>query len=739
MNKQKTLILIFLLVGFLQTAFAAPSDFDAIKKRVLQTLTEYSVNDETIENLVNSLQDDGTWPGIDYEDVSREGFQHSRHSSNLVALARAYNVKSSEFYKSKKVKSAVEAALQNWVDNDYICDNWWHNQIGTPNNLVHVMLLIGDELPEDLVEKTQPIIGRAHVDAPGARPGGDRIKIAGIQAKNLLFLGDNQTFDEIIKIIEQEIKFVEWIGKKYGYTYRLVESGFGNRSAGGRGIQYDNSFHHRADGVNNTLSYGLGYADAFVEWAVYTAGTRYAFSGEKLEQLVDYFLDGICKTAIFGKYPDPGAKNRSISRRGTLKPYSAQTAEDLLITTSYRKNELQEIVDIRNDGMKPTTSHATMFWHSEHFSFQRPDWFTSVRMYSTRTHNMEVPYNSEGLLNHHRGDGANHISRTGDEYYDIFPVFDYQKVPGATIMQKDELPAPEEVQKLGDTQFVGAVTDGTYGAVGYDFKSAHDPLIGRKSWFFFDEEYVCLGAGISCKAQRPVTTTLNQCLLRGEVTLSSGNQHSVIGKGEKEFEKVDWVFQDGVGYVFPEPATVNLKNNEATGSWWDISKQSDSPKEEVNMDVFKLWLDHGKRPSEESYEYIVVPAASLEKMEQNRSKNNIEVLSNTPEVQAAMNTSLGIIQAVFFQAGEIRVSENLKLVSDNPGIVMMKLDGEKVTEISVADPNRELGQFHLSVSAKTEKHGDNFSAVWNEKEGLTNVLVKLPEDNYAGDSVTIEL
>src|SRR5690606_9585962 len=106
---------------------------------------------------------------------------------------------------------------------------------------------------------------------------------------------------------------------------------------------------------------GLGYADAFVEWAVNTAGTKYAFTADKLERLVDYFLDGICKTAVYGKFPDPGAKNRSVSRRGTLRPYNAQTAENLLLTTDYRKSELQEIADIRNNGIKPTVSHATFF------------------------------------------------------------------------------------------------------------------------------------------------------------------------------------------------------------------------------------------------------------------------------------------------------------------------------------------------------------------------------------------
>ncbi len=162
------------------------------------------------------------------------------------------------------------------------------------------------------------------------------------------------------------------IGREYGYTFKRHEGGFSNRSSGGRGIQYDNSFHHRTDGVNNTLSYGMGYAEAFIEWAVYTAGTSYAFSGEKIEKLVDYYLDGICKTAVFGKYPDPGKKNRSISRRGDLRPYSAKSAENLLKTTNYRRAELQDIAEIRNNGIKPTLSHATFFWNTEHLLFNVP-------------------------------------------------------------------------------------------------------------------------------------------------------------------------------------------------------------------------------------------------------------------------------------------------------------------------------------------------------------------------------
>jgi chondroitin AC lyase len=735
----KKLLLIICLFSFIQIVNAATSDIETIRKRIVDELMKPAVDDAKIESSINTFKDDGTWQGINYEDVSREGFENEIHLVNMVNLARAYKTKSSKYYGSKKVKSVVESALKNWVDHDYFCENWHPNQIGTTGNLVTVMLLMGEELPKDLVEKAQPIIGRANLNASGARPSGDRIKIAGILAKNLIFISDYKQFEEVLKVIEGEIKQVDWIGEKYGYGYFKMESGLGTKKYEGRGIQFDNSFHHRVDGVNNTLSYGFGYADAFVEWAVYTAGTQYEFSGEKKEQLVDYFLDGICKMSVYGKYPDFGAKNRSISRSGALRAYNAKMAENLLLTTNYRRNEIQEIADIIKKDAKPTLSHATFYWNTEHFSFQRPNWFTSVRMYSTRNYNMEVPYNSEGLLNHHRGDGTNHISLTGDEYYDIAPVFDYQKIPGTTTMQKPALPAPDEIQKLGLTDFVGAVTDGLYGAVAFDFKSPHDPLCARKAWFFFDDEYVCLGAGISGKSELPVVTTLNQCLLRSDVTISSGNKKSVIAKGEKEFENIDWVFQDGVGYTFPKPSTVNIRNMETTGSWWIVNKQNDSPKGEVKMDVFKLWFNHGDRPSDASYEYIVVPATSVEKMEQNNSKNNIEMLSNTPEVQAVKNLGLNICQVVFYKTGDIQVSGKFKLISDNPGIVMLKMEGEKLSEISVSDPNRELLKFRLSVSSKIVAHGENFVSVWNETEGASEISIDLPQGNYAGKSVTIKL
>ena len=121
-KKHTTLLLLFCLM-VIQHGRATTSDFEIVKKRVLNRLMEQSVRDKAVEDIVNSITPYGTWSYIDYIDVSNEGFQHSRHTENMVLMARAYQTKGSKLYKSKKAKQAIILALTHWVENDYICEN----------------------------------------------------------------------------------------------------------------------------------------------------------------------------------------------------------------------------------------------------------------------------------------------------------------------------------------------------------------------------------------------------------------------------------------------------------------------------------------------------------------------------------------------------------------------------------------------------------------------------------------
>jgi chondroitin AC lyase len=712
--KRFSIILIFLFLFFGKVC-VANNDVEILRQRFILELIRPPVNENQVRMLISTISQDGTWAGIDYKDVSKTGFQHREHLSNLVELSRAYKKKGSQFQGDRKLKIVISSALDYWLANDFICENWWWNQIGTPNLLVSVLLIMDDDLTKEQIVKTLPMVGRANLTSTGARPSGDRIKIAGILAKTLLFNRDEVHFKDVIKVIEGEIKF-----------------------AAGRGMQYDYSFHHREDRVNNTLSYGLGYADAFAEWAGSVSGTGYKFSEPSLQLLIDYYLDGICKMMVYGKFPDTGAMNRDITREGSQKAFGMATPQRLLSTTSYRKDELAAIVKIRKGEARSTLSHSTFFWQSEHFTFQRPTFFTSVRMYSTRDCNMEEPYNGEGLMNHHRGDGTNYISRTGDEYYDIAPVYDWQKIPGTTVLQKPSLPSEAEIQKKGLTDFVGAVTDGTYGAAAFDFKSPHDPLQAKKSWFFFDKQYICLGAGISSASPLTVATTLNQCLLRGEVIVMKGNEKSVVKSGSQQISDVKWILHDSIGYLFPDPQKINLSNQSQSGSWFKVNRQADSPKEEVSKKVFTLWLNHGSQPQNASYQYIVFPSATQKEMIESGNNHEIEILSNTTAIQAVKNSGLGICQIVFYKPAEMMLWGDLKIGIESSGLLMIKMKGSSITQISVADPSRKLAGIHLTVTQRIEKNGDHFHSSWNKEKGISEIFIDLPQSVYAGKSVTVK-
>ncbi len=359
-------------------------------------------------------------------------------------------------------------------------------------------------------------------------------------------------------------------------------------------------------------------------------------------------------------------------------------------------------------------------------------------MHSSRQNNVEEPYNEEGLKNHHLADGSNFLSRTGREYIDIFPVWDWQKIPGATVVQKPVLPPSSQIAKKGLSEFVGGVSNGEFGAAAFDFKSVHDPLKARKAWFFFDHEYVCLGAAINSSAEYPVATTLNQCLLNKDIVVKTKNGSQILNKGEHNLKDVSWVLHDSVGYFFPSPVSANISNTTVSGNWRQITHQSRATDEPVQKDVFTLWLDHGKQPASASYAYIVVPGISLSSLEQYSKTKNIIILANSSGIQAVQSKELNISEIVFYQPGNIKLGNNITLIASSSCIVMIKLKGKTIEEISISDPTEKLTSIQLSVNVLLKASGANWHSVWDKEKKETTIFIDLPETGMAGKTVIME-
>jgi chondroitin AC lyase len=229
-------------------------------------------------------------------------------------------------------------------------------------------------------------------------------------------------------------------------------------------------------------------------------------------------------------------------------------------------------------------------------------------------------------------------------------------------------------------------------------------------------------------------------------------QKKILPNGNRESENVKWVYQDKIGYIFPTPTKVTISNQAETGRWSDITDQKNISKELVSKDVFKLYFNHGdkinetdihgKRKMEKSpsYEYIVVPNISEKQLEETSTNNrNIEILSNTPDLQGVKQSKLGIVQLAFYKSGEVEIGNGQKVKMDSQGMAMLKMDGNKITTLTVADPSRNLSRILVTIPNIYNTKGEGFTCLPNAKDNSTMVIVDLPQGFYLGKSVTVKL
>ena len=714
MKYTRYLFAALILFSFSLGSTANP-DIELIRSRVLDELLRPDINPDRVNTLITTLNEDGSWPGIDYEDLRSISYQNKIHVTNIRYLSVACKKPGSPFYEDARLKKVLSRAIDFWIEHDFICDNWHTNEISNPSDWAAVLMLIDADLTREQVAALSDFAGRANLHAWGARPGGDLIKIAGIMAEKAIWERSERALQVAVDAMAGQI-----------------------RISSGLGIKPDLGFHHRVDRVTSILSYGTGYASTFADWTARLAGTRYNFPEPAMKLLIDYYLDGICKSMVHAWYKDPGVMNRGMARRGALSPADADIPGKLMLGTDYRKAELENIARIRKGEQKSNLKGNRFFTHSEYFSHQRPGYFASVRMFSTRNHNMEYPHNQESLKQHHHADGSNFLSRTGREYYDIQPVLDWQKIPGTTVVQKPALPHWSQIVKKGLTGFVGAVSDGLYGAAAFDFVSPHDTLKARKAWFFFDDEYVCLGAHIVAESIYPVNTTLSQSLLKGDVVVKTRGGRKTLQKSSHQLNGAEWIFHDSVAYVFRQPVDVHLDNKTYTGYWQGLVSSAWARNEpEVSKEVFALWLDHGKKPRGAQYEYMVVPGVDLKSFNPETAGKRVKTLANTGRLQGVYHPGLGMTQAVFYEPGSVELPAGAVITAKNPGMVILQGDGKNIQKITVADPDRSLKQFILHVNQRFEGAGENWKAYWNETERRSEIEIDLPQGAHAGESVVM--
>lgn len=643
---------------------SVPQDeYERILERIRTEIYEKATpakTDASTEKLLRSMTAEGKWNDLDYACYFRTNWEPVEHLKRLVTIATSYTDKRSAYYGNKVLFDAINTALKYWIKQDPICHNWWYNQISVPQAQASLLALMAAGQQKLAPEIYEPIYKTmSERSDPRKWTGANKMDIA----IHHLVRGCLQKNDSIVSVNADEIF----------YPVQIVKA---------EGIQKDMSYHQHGSQLY-IGGYGTVFVDNIVRMGNILLGTKFAMNDNKLKLFSD-FTRNTYLNVFRGRHLDFSVTGRGVSRTGILDYGDcASLFRNLQSLDPDHTDEYAAIAHrfLTQDASYKRSDRNVMYYCSDYMLHNRKNYDISIRTASTRTNKTESG-NGENLYGTYMSDGATNIRVHGNEYTDIFPVWEWDKIPGTTV-PAGEKRNPADWGTKGTCTFTGGVSDGKHGVMTFDMNDYG--VKARKSWFLFDNEIVCLGAGITSNVSENIVTTINQCHLNGEVWINTGKTSQMIKRGEFTYQTApQWIWHDNVAYYFPQAENMKLKLGDQKGNWAKINFNYSAA--EVSIPVFNLTINHGKSPQGASYAYIIVPGVN--NTTDLKSKPEVKIERNDADIQAVSNEKLGLIQIVFFKPGMFDNGKT-KVKAVKPCVVQIQKKNGKVVDMQIADPKNQ--------------------------------------------------
>lgn len=323
---------------------------------------------------------------------------------------------------------------------------------------------------------------------------------------------------------------------------------------------------------------------------------------------------------------------------------------------------------------------------------RRGDWMACVKGQSRYIWNYESS-KTQNLYGYHASSGALTIlagSRADSGYARL--GWDWEKIPGTTAPNLGLDKNKSAERQLTASTFTGGVAlDGcgvfathqqfipnkkAFKNNGGNYPVGEGWLEARKSWFFFDDEIVALGSGISAtKDVGEVTTTLFQTAVDKKPT------------GSKK------LLSDGAGNFYFVPNSAKLKTR-----FGNQESKTDRGKPSVGTHAI-AWFAHGNTPDGDEYEYAVLVQSSADQATVYAAKPAYRVKHKDDRAHIVAHPEKDLVGYALFEAGE--VADELIASVDTPCMVMAKMN-DRSLRISVCNPDFGWSDAPFSIGEAKE-------------------------------------
>ena len=713
------------------------TDLNNIKEILRSELYDSSADPEAALSLWN---EDGSFDGVEYFNSDTMVWSAKKHIDYVRTMVKAVYSPENKYYGDSDIKAKIAKSLDYWIHSGRVeCDNWYQQGIAVPAIVVDILIIEPEELTDEArrVLNAEASLGSIFSETTTDRMTERPVSSTGANLADKLVTSfriaaatenEDELYD-ILHLLENELR-----------VFKAVRTDeYGEDSDG---IKADYSFHQHVDQIQSG-SYGEVLVNDVSKLLSWIKGTKYMISDNALNEFANLILDGQ-QWMFRNDYRELTTAGRHITRPNGIKGMrdSVARAADAMtgLTQIKRYDELMELKENRL-GETDVFSGNRHFWLSDYMSHNRNGYHLGIKLASSRTKCGEV-VNNENLLGYYLSDGVTTLMQDGDEYYNIMPLLDWNKLPGTTTPQGAlqnlndwaEWNGEHLWNWKGNCSFAGGVSDGEYGAAVMDY--SRDGLDAHKAWFMFDDQMIALGNGINSYSDKDIYTSINQCVLDGEVKISDGKTAKTASSSETVSRK--YIIHDGIGYISDSPML--LKTEERTDVYGKINTTAAYAEQSETNSIFQLGIDHGVKPENGKYMYRAIFGADEEKMNKNLNNPSIQVLRNDDKVQAVYDSENKITEAIVWKMDTIELPSGLTLSTSKKCALIIKEHDNGTLEITASNPTNEPKALNITVNrvlpVLTEKDTGVTGVKVTASDNSSVISFRLNEGIYGGSSTT---
>lgn len=390
--------------------------------------------------------------------------------------------------------------------------------------------------------------------------------------------------------------------------------------------------------------------------------------------------------------------------------------------------------------------------------FRKDNWMVSAKGFSQYIYDFEA--GDDNVYGRYGGYGALQILATGEDEIDaeksgfkLTEGWDWNRFPGTTVIRQSMSNLrfsgiSSEHRSFSDRTFLGGTSlSNEFGSFGLDLA---DPTyeIGfeaKKSVFFFEDFFLCLGSNIKSPSSNKTETILFQNYLSSPsdqpIFDNSTEATSSMKYENSQTTSQNYWLRDamGNGYIFPKGQEIEIRRQSQT------SRDHQDTKDTFG-DYAVAWLDHGNNTKNGQYEYAILVQKSAEELQNLSLTLPYEVLQQNEFAHIVHHTEKDVYGMHFFKPvatdfGHVRsVSHPLLVMSQQkkqelfisltqPDFGRIKLNGTRdVSPENVFDEGHffefeiiingkwKLSEEHESVSNLSHENGNTYIS-FNSKGG----------------------